>query len=153
MILTPDTNLLVYAQDAREPRKRELALQVVGAMNDVGSSLVGLQVVGEFNAVLVRRLKQPPALACETVLATLRMFATFGYTEADVHVALDLSARGVFSYWDGLLVASAARVGCTHLISEDMQDGFRFGELEIVSPFPNGRVAPRLAELIGNGAG
>lgn len=149
MILSPDTNLLVYAHDAREPLKRRSALQIVAALTERESTLVGLQVAGELHAVLTRRLKQTPELACEAVLSTLRMFGTFGYAESDVQTALALSARGVLSHWDGLLVSAAARAGCTHLISEDMQDGFRFGTLEIVSPFSNDGIAPRLTDLLG----
>lgn len=149
MILSPDTALLVYAHDAREPRKRQSALRIVAALKEMEPTLMGLQVAGELQAVLTRRLKQTPELASETVLSTLRMFGTFGYAESDVQTALALSARGVLSYWDGLLVSAAARAGCTHLISEDMHDGFRFGTLEIVAPFSDDGIAPRLTSLLG----
>ena len=73
----------------------------------------------------------------------MQLFDTFDHNDADVHAALALAADGVFSCRDALLVASALRAGCRTLISEDMQNGFRYGELEIVSPFLNGQLNPR----------
>jgi len=147
--LSPDTNLLVYAQDGREPIKQRIALQLLDALAASGRCVVALQVVGELFTVLTRRLKAAPGDACDSALSNLRLFDAFAYDEADVQTALTLAADGIFSYWDGLLVASASKAGCRYLISEDMQDGFRYGELEIVSPFSDGRANPRLLDALG----
>jgi len=40
-----------------------------------------------------------------------------------------------FSFWDGLIVASAQAAGCDIFFSEDMQHGLRIGSLEIINPF------------------
>ena len=148
MILSPDTNLLVYALDRREPVKRAIAVDVLAAMSKRGTDLMALQVAGEFYAVLSRRLKLPPDVARESVVSAMRLFGCFSYDEKDVHVASALASQGAFSYWDALLVVSAERAGCRRLVSEDMQDGFRYAELEIVSPFAGADVNPRLSELL-----
>ncbi len=149
MILSPDTNLLVYSLDQREPVKRAIALDVLSSMSERGSDLMALQVAGELYAVLSRRLKLPSAVAHESVTSMLRLFGSFSYDEQDVHVALTLAARGTFSYWGALLVSSAERAGCRYLVSEDMQDGFRYEQLEIVSPFAGTNMNPRLVDLLG----
>jgi predicted nucleic acid-binding protein len=45
------------------------------------------------------------------------------------------------SYWDALILASAERSGCRWLLSEDFQDGRKYGSVQAVNPFrtePNG---------------
>jgi predicted nucleic acid-binding protein len=39
------------------------------------------------------------------------------------------------AFWDAMLCATASRAGLHYLLSEDMQDGRRFGALTIVNPF------------------
>ncbi len=39
------------------------------------------------------------------------------------------------SFWDGLIVAAAERTRCSFLLSEDLQDGQKFGSVTIVNPF------------------
>jgi predicted nucleic acid-binding protein len=40
-----------------------------------------------------------------------------------------------FSFWDALIVASARRLGCTTLLTEDLQDGQDLGGVTVTSPF------------------
>ena len=41
-----------------------------------------------------------------------------------------------YSYWDGLILASALKNSCSILYTEDMQDGQVIeGEVQIVNPF------------------
>ena len=39
------------------------------------------------------------------------------------------------SFWDGLIVAAAERTRCSFLLSEDLQDGQKFGSVTILNPF------------------
>ena len=53
-------------------------------------------------------------------------------------------ASGRLSYWDALLLTSAREIGVKVMLSEDMQDGFRFGVIEVVNPFaPEGGLSVR----------
>lgn len=149
MIFTPDTNLLVYIQDSRDSVKQLIATDIYRRLTALDESRIALQVMGELYSVLTRKLQQDPPTAAAAVKSLSIVFEPFGYDAADVHVAISLAADGVLSYWDGLLVSAAARRGCSVLISEDMQDGFRFDELEIVTPFLNSSLNPRLDELLG----
>jgi len=151
VILTPDTNLLVYIQDSRDPVKQSIATDIYRRMTTLDDSRIATQVMGELYTVLTRKLHQDPPTAAAAVKSLSIVFDPFGFDAADVHIALSLAADGVLSYWDGLLVSAAARTSCTVLISEDMQDGFRFNELEILAPFTNNRLNPHLDELLGNG--
>ena len=53
----------------------------------------------------------------------------------DMDLARQICLRYQYSWWDCLLLASALNLGCTHFLSEDLQDGQSIEGLTIVSPF------------------
>ena len=131
---TLDTNVLVYSVDARDPRRQALALEIVRAsvMRDCP---LALQAIGEFYAACTAKLKLHPNDARDRSLQLLGSFETFGYSANAVRAALAEAGKGRFSFWDAVLLASAAEAGCSVVLSEDMQDGTRFGSIAVFSPF------------------
>ena len=134
MIVAADTNVFVYAADDRDPAKQTMSRQVFAALL-AAKQPVSLQVVGEFQNVLRRRLGMPAHLASQQARNLFVAFPTFGYDAACVDLALAHSAAGRFSYWDALLLAACSRAGVEALISEDMQDGALFAGVRIINPF------------------
>jgi predicted nucleic acid-binding protein len=49
--------------------------------------------------------------------------------------AIAIHQRYQLRYWDALIVATARHVGCTEVLSEDMNDGQDYGGIVIVNPF------------------
>ena len=43
--------------------------------------------------------------------------------------------RAGIPYWDSLIVAAAEVAGCSYLLSEDFQEGRKFGSVTVVNPF------------------
>jgi predicted nucleic acid-binding protein len=146
-MISADTNVFVYAIDQREPTKQAIAKSVLLALARV-DAVVALQVVGEFQNSLKRRLKLPPWAAAQAARNLLAQYSSFPYDREAVESALALSAAGRMSYWDALLVTSADAVGVRTLLSEDMTDGLVHGGLEIVNPFGLGGPSPRLQTLL-----
>ncbi|HEY4124714.1 MAG TPA: PIN domain-containing protein [Rhizomicrobium sp.] len=132
--ITLDTNILFYAYDARDPLKQQQALAIIEAAA-VTDCALGLQTIGEFYVAIVRKLKVTPAFARDQVKSFLASFDTFGATANAHSIAAEEAAMGRFSYWDGVLLASAAQNGCTIFISEDMADGARLGTITVCRPF------------------
>ncbi len=147
MTFTVDTNVLVYAVDERDLRKQQVARDVLRALQRRGAA-VALQVVGEFQNALMRRLRRSNSEAAAAAAGVVASFGSFGYVLSDVEWALDRLLFGHLGYWDALLVAAADRVGQTVLFSEDMQDGARLGRLEIVNPFGRAGVSDRARALL-----
>jgi len=48
-------------------------------------------------------------------------------------------------FYDNLIVASALQCGARILYSEDLQEGRRFGDLEIRNPFARNGTQPRIS--------
>ena len=150
MKVTLDTNVLIYAYDNRDPAKRECAIEIARVVGAHAGRCMALQVIGEFYTVATRRLKMSGADAATQCAALHTHFPTFGYDQEHVTIALQAAAEGHFSYWDGLLLASAVSADCNIFVSEDLQDRFRYNDLEVMSPFaaegtPNPVLMDRLA--------
>jgi len=145
---TLDTNILVYAVDAREGYKRELAIRIIEAAGGLDCPLA-LQAVGEFYMAATRKLKLGAKDAAARATQLIAGFDTFGYSVHAVRAALEEDPRGRFSYWDGVLLASAAEAGCTTLFSEDLADGARFGSIVVANPFREDGLAPHANAVLG----
>jgi predicted nucleic acid-binding protein len=146
-MITADTNVFVYLWDNSAPEKTAAAQQLSVALGD-RTSPIGLQVVGELQNVLRRKLKQPPWEAAQNARNLLTTFETFTASEANANEALGLMSAGRMSYWDALLVTSARDAGCTTFFSEDMADGMRLGALEIINPFGSDGLSDRALALL-----
>jgi predicted nucleic acid-binding protein len=145
---TLDTNILLYAVDAREGRRREWATHIIEAAVGLDCPLA-LQVVGEFYAAATAKLKLDARDAAALAAQLIAGFDTFGYSVHAVRAALEEAPKSRFSYWDGVLLASAAEAGCTRIFSEDMADGARFGSIAVANPFRGDGLAPRAKAVLG----
>ena len=145
---TLDTNILVYAVDAREGRKRDLAARLIEASVGLDCPLA-LQVVGEFYAAATTKLKLDAKDAAARATQLIAGFETFSYSVHAVRAALEETPKGRFSYWDSVLLASAAAAGCTTIFSEDMADGARFGSIAVANPFHRDGLASYARAVLG----
>lgn len=148
-MITIDTNVLIYAFDDDEPVKQLIAAQVRDRLVANGA-LVGLQVIGECQNVLQRKLRRAPWEAATAARNLLHTFVgAFPPTERAVEDALAFVASGRLSYWDALLLGSARDAGCTTMISEDMDDGSTVLSIRVVNPFsPDGTLSEPARELL-----
>lgn len=76
-------------------------------------------------------------------------FDAFGYSVHAVRAALEEASEARVSYWDGVLLASAAEAGCTTIFSEDMAHGARFGSIAVAIPFGRDGLAPLAKAVLG----
>ena len=133
-----DTNVLVYAYDADAGEKHEKAQSQLQALWQQESGAVSSQVLQEFYVTVTRKLGRPlPRRTAREVVATYGAWPVHRPDVDDLIAASELEERHELSFWDALIVVSARRSGARSLLTEDLQDGQRFDELEIVSPFRN----------------
>lgn len=148
MIVTLDSNILVYTVDDRDPDRQAAAQAMTEALRTAGGPL-GLQVCGEFYRALTRRLLRAPWEAAQVARNLMIAFPVFTTTMRSMERALAEAASARFSFWDANLLSAAEAAGCTHLISEDMKDGSRLGGLEVVGAFDDGGVSERVRNILG----
>ena len=89
------------------------------------------------------------AIAIEAVREMTSLIQLVGIVPHDAERALQAAAGGRLSYWDGLMLATVARAGCTTLLTEDMQDGAVHGGVTIRNPFAGERLPAEIEALLG----
>lgn len=129
-----DSNVLLYAVDAAEPEKQQIARSWLAALWEQGTGRLSWQVLHEFYANAERKIGLARAPARHTVGVFIQW--------RPVDTSLPLIERAwhwmdeaQLPYWDALIVAAAEHAGCDFLLSEDFQAGRSFGSLTVVNPF------------------
>ena len=132
-----DTNVFVYSFDTSAPAKARRAGDLIRRAVGTGKGIVSYQVVQEFFNLALRRFAQPMTVAeAEQYLATVfRPLLAIHSSQAVYGEALRLCGRYSLSWYDALIVAAAIEGESTLLLSEDLQDGQRFGDLRVQNPF------------------
>ena len=129
-----DTNVLVYAEDSRDPRKQARATALIRRLMRDRRGVLSLQVLQEFFAIATRKL----AMASEDARRRVLLYSRFDVVTlapADLLAAIDLHRLHRLSIWDGLIVRAALNGACTRLHTEDMQPGYVVDRLTLVNPF------------------
>ena len=129
-----DTNVLIYAHDAWDERKRACAQELLLRLLRERRGVVSVQVLQEFFAAATRKLGMPSEVARLNVSSYAR-FDVVTLSVPDVIAAIDLHRLHHFSIWDALIVRAALNGACATLYSEDMQDGRTIDALAVRDPF------------------
>jgi len=129
-----DTNVLVYAHGRDDMAKRELARTSVEEATAEDEFVVSAQVLAEFYWTAVR-LKVMGQAQAQAVVRLWSEHDVVVQTPDLVLRAISLHREHSLAFWDALIVQAALDARCDLLLSEDLQHGRRFGDLEIRNPF------------------
>ena len=147
---TLDTNILIYAMDVDAGDRHDLACQIIDKAVLCDCRLT-LQAVSEFYSAVTRKRLTPIAQASAQAEDWLLMFQTIPPSASAIRSALSSVAEGRASYWDALLVATAAEAGCTTILTEDLGDGSVLHGVRILNPFSGITLVASAAELLVSG--
>ncbi len=146
-----DTNVLVTSADRDAGERHERACEIVERSARRPCTLT-VQALAEFFHATTRKGIVPRDEAARQVRDWLEVFPTAGADEAVLRNALGLAEGGLFSFWDAMLLATAAAAGCTAVLSEDMGEGAVFEGTVVRDPFAGSGFSEEVAKLIGAGA-
>jgi predicted nucleic acid-binding protein len=132
-----DSNVLVYALDAREPHKQGVARELTEKALATGQGIISYQVVQECLNVVAAKWKRPLEMRHVKVLKddVLLPLCEFFPSPDFYSRALELFYAKNLSYFDSLILQAASDSGCDILYSEDLQDGFQYLQVKVVNPF------------------
>ncbi len=131
-----DSNVLVYARDASEPEKQEKALAWMEHLWNRGAGRLSFQVLQEFYATVTEKLK--PGLGAAHARGDVRSLLAWRPIAIDDGVlegAWSVQERFRLSWRDALIISAAQSGHCRYLLSEDFQEGQKFGNVRIINPF------------------
>jgi predicted nucleic acid-binding protein len=90
----------------------------------------------------------PAANAAQVARDMMDVFRTVAASASAIRSALSSAASGKASYWDALLVATAAEAGCTTILTEDLTDGTTLLGVRIINPFGGSGLTSEAAALL-----
>lgn len=125
-----DTNVVIYGLGSNSPKTPRAAELLAG------SPTISTQVLSETANVALKKL----AMSLPETAKLLAMLETVCRVEIisppTLRLALDISGKYGFSWYDSLIVASALKAECTTLYSGDMHHSQVIeGRLSIINPF------------------
>ena len=129
-----DTNVVVYASDPSDPRKNELAVEILADAFDNDQYVVSSQVLNEFVNTALNKLKKTD----EEVVGHLRQLKTMRVVPVSaewLERAVEIRSRYDLQFYDSLLLAAAEALGCEEFLTEDLNDGQMCGSVKAVNPF------------------
>jgi predicted nucleic acid-binding protein len=133
-----DTNVFVYNFDAGAPaHKRQVARRLIQNALQHRQTVVSDQVAQEFVNVARNKFATPLSVP-DLQLLLQRIFDPLLVVHSSLDLfrdALDIHARFQISWYDALIVASAASAGCSVLYSEDLPHGAKIAGVKIENPF------------------
>lgn len=129
-----DTNILVYAAvgTGKDEPKRKRALELIDAQDFATSA----QVLQEFFVTVVKKAVRP--LSAAQAIEWIEEWIAFPCQVIDhqlVRIAIEVAERYAISYWDAAIIAAAEAQGAHTVYSEDLNDGQRYGGVQVVNPF------------------
>ena len=130
-----DTNILLYAisRDAAEQDKAKLANDILA-----GRELaLSVQVLQEFY-VQATRASRPDAISHSQAVRLIESFRRFpvqDLTTGIMMAALRTRQRFQLSYWDAAIIEASRAMGCTEVLSEDLNDGQDYAGVRVSNPF------------------
>ena len=129
-----DTNVLFYALDPRDQRKKAIADALIRTLPD---GVLLWQVAVEFLSAS-RKLERygfNPENGWQHVHRFSRIWATLPPDWNVLNYTEEISTRYLLSIWDALLVAACLAGGVQRLYSEDFDAYKHIDSLELINPF------------------
>ena len=129
-----DTNVLIYAIDAADPRKQAAAHRWLDELWRSRRGRLSFQVLHEFYVKVTQKF--PPAREeARSEARDLLAWRPVAIDDEIMEEAWKVQDRYQFSFWDALIVAAAKSTACRFLLTEDLQAGQELDGLLVLNPF------------------
>ncbi len=140
-----DSNVMIYA-DVIGDRRADIALQFLDKA-DPEDIIIPAQSAAETMQWLVRKARLPKPEAADRLALWLSMYALAPTDLRAFDGATALVRMHDFQVFDAIILAAAEAGRADILLSEDMQDGFRWRGVTIVNPFAD-EPSPLIAKIM-----
>jgi predicted nucleic acid-binding protein len=132
-----DTNVLVYAYDARAGSKRDRAIALLDTLAARRRGALTPQILSEFFVVVTQKLS-PRLTAAEaerSLTNYARSWVIYDLTSLIVLEGVRGCQRHRLGYWDSLVWAAAKIHDVPNVLSEDFSDGSLLEGVKFINPF------------------
>lgn len=130
-----DTNMLVYAATNQEPQKGDIARELIQHALEVNhDGVISVQVMTEFANVMKTRFNAAVTEIDEWVSQFYPLLVT-EVTMDVVRNALYIKEEYGIQFYDALIVATAEKLGCHEIVTEDLNPNQTYRGMAVVNPF------------------
>jgi len=129
-----DTNIIVYANDARDKEKQAIALHVITEHMKSGTGVISTQVLQEYAHVALNKLHQRQDVILRQ-LVLLEELNVIQQSPALIRRAVEIKATYQINFWDACVIAAAEHAKCSVILSEDLNAGQFYSGIVMQSPF------------------
>lgn len=129
-----DSNVLVYAADARDAWKQKIAKFIAMSVRDSAEYVISAQVLNEFSNVAMRKLGKTRV----EVMGFAELFKAIRSVPVKSEwtmLALEMMGLYDLQFYDALLLVAAKGLGCDRFITEDLSGGQAYNGILAVNPF------------------
>lgn len=134
-----DTNVLVYAASKQDPRKQKIAQELIAHALDVNNDgCITLQIIQEFTNVMLKKSLMPRE--------QIENWYSYFYQLVGSEVTSDMIRNAIWiqyeykvQYYDAIMIASAEKLGCHEIVTEDLNDGQIYRGMMAINPFKEER--------------
>ena len=97
---------------------------------------ISIQILQEFFVTVTRKIVAPlDPSTTRQIISDLAQWRMHSPDIGDLLQAIELLQRYSLSFWDAMVLQSAARLKCTRLFSEDLGHGQIYGDVQVINPF------------------
>ena len=129
-----DTNILVYAVTDDDPRKREIAIDLITHALEVNhDGCISTQVLQEFCNTMYKKTKRTRQ-EIDALLDGFRDLLKTDVTIDLVRHAIDVKEEYGIQFFDALIVSAAEKLGCTENVSENLNPDQTYRGMAVVNP-------------------
>jgi len=129
-----DTNIIVYANDARDKKKQAKAPAVITEQMKSGTGVISTQVLQEYAHVALNKLHQRQDVVLRQ-LVLLEELTIIQQSPALIRRAVELKSAYQISFWDACIIGAAEDANCRVILSEDMNTGQFYSGIVMENPF------------------
>jgi predicted nucleic acid-binding protein len=134
-----DTNVLVYAYDVSERRRREIAKALVDEVWNAGGGVITLQNLSEFFFAVTRKVQKPvPVVDAKTIVSDILRSSRWMVIDRNagtVMKAMEIVESIRAPFWDALIAACMLEHGVEIIVTENQKDFKNIPGITIINPF------------------
>jgi predicted nucleic acid-binding protein len=131
-----DTNVLIYAYDVSAGVKHLRAMELVTELWKLRTGLVSTQVLQEFYVTATRKIARPlESSFARQIVADLSRWEVVTIEPKTILAAIDLQRDHLLSFWDAMIVTTAANGSAEILFTEDLNHGQVISGVTVQNPF------------------
>ncbi len=134
-----DTNILVYAYDSSEHKKREKSAKLVASIfkNEKKAHITN-QIVAELFSVLTNKIEKPIQIEdAEIIIDSLLIsenWIKIDYTSKSIRKAIKFVKRFSIPFWDALIAATMIENNIFTILTEDSSHFKKIPGLKVINP-------------------